>query len=46
MEFRRYTRHEYLEWCKENNVKKPLPESVRNIMTISGYPTYPYDSNY
>lgn len=34
-----YTRDDYLEWCKENGVKTILPESKRNKLTISGYPT-------
>ena len=34
-----YTRDDYLKWCKENGVKTILPESKRNKLTISGYPT-------
>lgn len=39
MKVRTYTRKEYLDWCKENGVKTILPESKRNKLTISGYPT-------
>ena len=46
MKYKIYTREEYLQWCKDNNVKNPLPEYKRNKMTQSGYPTYPYDSNF
>ena len=46
MGYKTYTREEYLQWCKENGVKSPLPEYKRNKMTISGYPTHPYDPNY
>ena len=43
MKYKTYTREEYLQWCKEHNVKNPLPEYERNKMTESGYPTHPYD---
>lgn len=43
MRYKTYTREEYLQWCKENNVKNPLPEYKRNKMTESGYPAHPYD---
>ncbi len=46
MRYKKYTREEYLRWCKENNVKNPLPEFKRNKFTISGYPTIPYDKNF
>ena len=39
MKVRTYTREEYLDWCKEHGVKTMLPESKRNKLTISGYPT-------
>ena len=39
MRVKTYTREEYLDWCKEHGVKNPLPESKRNKLTISGYPT-------
>ena len=39
MDYKTYTRKEYLEWCKEHNIKNPLPERRRNKFTISGYPT-------
>ena len=39
MKVRTYTREEYLDWCKEHGVKTILPESKRNKLTISGYPT-------
>lgn len=39
MKVRTYTREEYLDWCKEHGVKTTLPESKRNKLTISGYPT-------
>ena len=38
-----YTREEYLQWCRKNNVKNPLPEYKRNKMTECGYTTHPYD---
>lgn len=43
MKYKMYTREEYLQWCKENGVKNPLPEYKRNKMTECGYPTHPYD---
>ena len=43
MRYKTYTREEYLEWCRENNVKNPLTEYKRNKMTECGYPTHPYD---
>ena len=39
MKVKIYSRTEYLEWCEENGVKTILPESKRNKLTISGYPT-------
>jgi len=39
MKVKTYTREEYLDWCKEQGVKTILPESKRNKLTISGYPT-------
>ena len=39
MNYKTYTRKEYLEWCKQNGVKTPLPECNRNKFTESGYPT-------
>lgn len=41
MEYKTYTREEYLQWCKKNNVKNPLPEYKRNKMTECGYPYIP-----
>ena len=46
MEYKTYTREEYLQWCKKHNVKNPLPEYKRNKMTECGYPTHPYDPNF
>ena len=46
--YKTYTRKEYLQWCKEHNVKSPLPEDVRNKFTLCGYPArdpYPFDPN-
>lgn len=43
MAYKIYSREEYLQWCKEHNVKNPLQEYKRNKMTKSGYPTHSYD---
>jgi hypothetical protein len=45
MDYKIYTREEYLDFCKKRGVKNPLPESRRNKFTESGYPTYPHDKN-
>ena len=39
MDYKTYTREEYLTFCKKRGVKNPLPESRRNKFTESGYPT-------
>ena len=39
MGYKKYTREEYLQWCKENVVKNPLPEYKRNKMTIDSSTT-------
>ncbi len=46
MKYKTYTREEYLKWCKEHNVKSPLPENRRNKYTECGYPAHPYDPNF
>ncbi len=38
MKIKTYSRKEYLTWCKEKGVKKPLSEHIRNPFTICGYP--------
>ena len=42
MKYKIYSREQYLKWCKENGVKHPLPENIRNVFTESGYPTWTY----
>lgn len=46
MKLKKYSREEYLEWCKIKNIKNPLPENKRNKYTECGYPTLPYDRNF
>ncbi len=38
MTYKKYSRKEYLNWCKKNGIKNPLPENRRNQFTVSGFP--------